>query len=132
MDARVKAVIRIIHQELAKPLLIRALSKRVNLSPTRLRQLFKMETGLSPIQYVKRLRLEAAADLLRTSFLSIKEVIFQSGARDVSNFVRDFKKVYGLTPTKYRARLLEHVPKRDQALVRIANKTKKSSNLPTE
>jgi transcriptional regulator GlxA family with amidase domain len=104
MDARVAAAINLIHKALTIQLSVSALSRRVNLSPSRLRQLFKIETGLSPIQYVKRVRLERAANLLRTSFLSVKEIIFQSGARDVSNFAREFKKQFGLTPSEFRAR----------------------------
>jgi AraC-like DNA-binding protein len=47
--------------------------------------------------------MQKAERLLQTTFLSIKEVAFLSGARDVSHFARNFKKQYGLTPTEYRA-----------------------------
>ncbi len=103
MDRRVKQIIRTIMRRLADRLSEQALARSVNLSPARLRQLFKKETGLSPMQYVKRLRMKRSAILLRTSFLSIKEVSFQSGASDVSHFVREFKKYYDLTPTEFRA-----------------------------
>jgi transcriptional regulator GlxA family with amidase domain len=104
MDARVESVIKIVRRGVGDQLSLRILSRSVNLSPSRLRQLFKMETGLSPMQYVKHVRLEKAANLLHTSFLSVKEVLFQSGARDASNFARDFRKQYGLTATEFRAR----------------------------
>ncbi len=78
------------------------MAKSVNLSPSRLRQLFKTETGMSPIQYLKHLRAKRAAYLLQSSFLTIKEVAFQTGSGDVSHFVRDFKKHYGLTPSEFR------------------------------
>jgi transcriptional regulator GlxA family with amidase domain len=104
MDARVKVAIDIVERSMAKKLSIRALCRSVNLSPARLRQLFRLETGLSPMQYVKRVRLERAANLLRTTFLSVKEVTYQSGATDIRDFIRDFKKKYGLTPSEYRTR----------------------------
>jgi transcriptional regulator GlxA family with amidase domain len=103
MDRRVKKLIEIIDENIGERLSEQAMSRSINLSPARLRDLFKKETGLSPIQYVKRLRMRRAADLLRMSFLSIKEVAFQSGAGDTSHFVRDFKKQYGLTPSQFRA-----------------------------
>ena len=109
IDARVKAVIRMMEQSLAGDISLRTLAKNVNLSPPRLRQLFKKDTGVSPIQYVRRLRARKAAYLLQTSFLSIKEVAFQSGSGDVSHFVRDFKKHYGLTPSEFRVRAERHV-----------------------
>ncbi len=104
MDRRVKRLIVIMKDSLAHKLSERTLSGSVNLSPPRLRQLFKKDTGLSPIQYLRRLRTKRAAYLLRTSFLTIKEVAFHTGSGDVSHFVRDFKKQYGVTPSDFRVR----------------------------
>jgi|HubBroStandDraft_6_1064221.scaffolds.fasta_scaffold113371_3 AraC-like DNA-binding protein len=102
MDPRVERVIGIMNEHLADHLSEQNMSRSVNLSPSRLRQLFKKETGVSPMRYVKGLRMKRAATLLRTSFLTVKEVIFQSWSGDVSHFVRDFKKEYGLTPSEFR------------------------------
>lgn len=46
--------------------------------------------------------MKMAADLLRGSLLTMKEVAFRVGARDMSHFMRDFKKVHGLSPKKFR------------------------------
>jgi transcriptional regulator GlxA family with amidase domain len=102
MDARVRKVMDRMYQLLGEDVSIRDFSKGVNLSPSRLRELFKEETGRSPIQYLRDLRMEHAAKLLGGTFLSVKEVAFNSGAQDVSHFVRDFKKRFGLTPSEYR------------------------------
>jgi AraC-like DNA-binding protein len=56
------------------------------------------------MQYLEDLRMQNAESTLRSTFLSIKEVAFVSGINDVSSFVRKFKKRYGLTPSKFRAR----------------------------
>jgi AraC-like DNA-binding protein len=101
MDTRVKTVIQILHQSLSKQLSIRALSKSVNLSPARLRELFKRDTGRSPLLYLRELRMEQAERLLRSTFLSVKEVAFFSGLRDVSHFARDFKKRHSVTPSEW-------------------------------
>ncbi len=90
---------------LADALSIQVLSKTVNLSSTRLRQLFKRETGRSPLQYLGDLRMEHAEHLLRNTFLSIKEVAFVCVVKDVSNFVRRFKRRRGLTPREFRTRM---------------------------
>jgi two-component system, response regulator YesN len=103
-DRRVATVIGVMHESLVDHLSVRILSKRVNLSPTRLRQLFRKETGQSPMQYLRGLRMQHAEHILRSTFLSVKEIAFASGINDVSGFVRDFKKRYGLTPTEFRAR----------------------------
>jgi transcriptional regulator GlxA family with amidase domain len=104
MDARVKTAINLMRQLVDDQFSMRTLSKSVNLSPTRLRQLFQRETDQSPMQYLRELRMKRAEHLLLTTFLTIKEVAGISGIRDVSHFVRDFKKQYGLTPSEFRSR----------------------------
>ena len=74
----------------------------VNLSPSRLRYLFKKETGVAPAHYLRTFRLEQAKELLETTFLSVKEIIRSIGVNDQSHFIREFKKSYGLTPAQYR------------------------------
>jgi transcriptional regulator GlxA family with amidase domain len=102
MDVRVTAVIQFMNGSLGEPLSIQTLSKHVNLSPSRLRQLFNAEVGLSPMQYLRDLRMRQAQQLLANSFLTIKEVTFRCGFGDVSHFAQDFKKQVGLTPSEFR------------------------------
>jgi CheY-like chemotaxis protein/AraC-like DNA-binding protein len=77
----------------------------VNLSPSRLRYLFKREIGIAPGHYLRAFRLERAKELLETTFLSVKEIISSIGVNDQSHFIREFKKSYGLTPSQYRMSL---------------------------
>jgi len=104
MDKRVSAVIEMMRRQATQQHSIGTLSKAVNLSAARLRQLFKTETGRSPLQYMRIVRMQHAERLLRSTFLSVKEVAFLSGAKDLSHFVRDFKKHYGITPKEFRGR----------------------------
>jgi AraC-like DNA-binding protein len=103
MDHRVTAAIGIMHRELADRVSILRLSRSVNVSSSRLRQLFKKDTGQSPMQYLKNLRMREAEGLLLRSFLSVKEVAFLCGMTDVSHFVRGFKKRHNVTPSQFRA-----------------------------
>ena len=104
MDARVKATIGWMQRSLASQLSMIALSNSVNLSPARLRQLFKKDTGRSPMEYLRDLRMQRAQELLRSTFLSVKEIAFHCGMNDISHFVRDFKVRHGLTPSTFRSR----------------------------
>jgi AraC-like DNA-binding protein len=113
MDARVKRIVEIVDQSFAERLSEASLSGNVNLSAGRLRQLFKDELGVSPMQYIRAVRMKNAVKLLRTSFLSIKQVIFKSGWRDGSHFMRQFKRQYGVTPSEFRARS-QRSPKQPQ------------------
>jgi AraC family transcriptional regulator of arabinose operon len=81
---------------------VEALARRVNLSPSRLRHLFKNELGVSITGFVKLQRLRQAQQLLGTTFLSVKEIVALVGAGDESHFVRAFKDAVGQTPSEYR------------------------------
>ena len=102
MDHRVEKVMALMQARLDQRLIVSDLARAVNLSSAHLRQLFTTETGASPMQYLKELRMQQAKELLRTTFLSVKEVMAQVGVSDKIHFVRDFKRAYGLTPAQYR------------------------------
>jgi len=109
-DFRVKRVEEFMRENLHRRVPLDELANIVNLSIWRLCHLFRSETGVSPIQYLKSLRLERARDLLETSLLSIREIAKSIGLDDQSHFVRDFKKVYGASPTSYRMRFQRALP----------------------
>jgi transcriptional regulator GlxA family with amidase domain len=115
MDQRVEKAIRLMQENLNRKLLPIEIARAVNLSLAHLRYLFKAETGMSPAQYLRSLRMRQAGRLLETTFLSVKEVMHRTGVNDESHFTRDFKKVYGMTPAQYsvRRRGLEREKKDD-------------------
>jgi len=81
------------------------MSALINLSPSRFSRMFKAQTGISPMQYVKLFRLKRARELLETTWMSVKEVMFKVGISDPSHFVRDFRRMYGMPPGQHRAEL---------------------------
>ena len=102
MDRRIELIASKIKANTAAPWDIPALAALVNLSPSRFRHLFKQETGTTPAQYLKEFRLRKAEKMLRTTFLSIKQILEQVGIASNTHFVRDFRQKYGMTPTAYR------------------------------
>jgi len=102
MDRRIELVTRKIKSEPATPWDVTTLAALVNLSPSRFRHLFKKETGIGPAQYIKECRLRKAERMLRTTFLSVKQILKQVGLGSNTHFVHDFKKKHGMTPTAYR------------------------------
>lgn len=90
------------NNNLHRDLSLDGLAQSVNLSVSRLHHLFRRETGSSPARYCRLLRLMRAKDLLVTTHLSVKQVKVSVGLDDRSHFEREFKKVFGITPAKYR------------------------------
>lgn len=102
MDPRTRTVIIHINDNYHRRLSCGDIAKLVNISPSRLRHMFKAETGRSLVRHLTTIRMEKAKELLKTTFLSVKEVMSRVGMCDESHFVRGFKKECGMTPSQYR------------------------------
>ncbi len=61
-------------------------------------------TGLSPIEFIKELRIKRAAQFLRTGEYTVSEVTYMVGMNDARYFSKCFKKIYGETPSEYKKR----------------------------
>lgn len=70
---------------------------------------FHRHTGMSLVQYVKRLRINFACQLLMTEgTMSVTDICFQSGFNNLSNFNRQFLAEKGMTPSSFRRKHLDH------------------------
>ena len=106
MARRVERVIELMQGDPSRNFSLGKMAQAVNLSAPYFCNLFKSITGVSPAKYLKSLRMQHSAVLLTTTFLSVKEIARQVGLADDSHFVRDFKRMYGVTPSEYRSRAL--------------------------
>ena len=79
-------------------------ARNMYLSPFYISKIFKSETGDTPINYLIRLRMERARDLMESRrSLTIQDVASQVGYEDVRHFSKLFKKLYGTAPSRYRS-----------------------------
>ena len=101
MDNRVDHVIQLMKAD-PKGAVVPLLAEDVNLSESRLNQIFKQATGHTPRKYLKHLKLEMASALLKTTFLTVKQIAAEVGWRDITHFQRDFKRVFGVSPREYK------------------------------
>jgi len=85
---------------------IETLAAEFNMSPRNFSRRFKQATGESPSQYLQRVRLEAAKELLHHAGISISEVAYKVGYDDVSYFSRLFNRHTGSLPQAYRDEIL--------------------------
>lgn len=78
-------------------------AENFNLTPAYLSRIFKKETGIGPAEYLQRIRLEAAKELLLSSDLTIREISESVGYQYVLTMNRVFRKMMGITPSQYSA-----------------------------
>jgi AraC-like DNA-binding protein len=102
---RVAGAIAWIKEHYAEPLQIEALAKRVNMSASALHRHFPAVTGVSPVQYQKRLRLEEARRLLLSDATSAEAVAWQVGYASPSQFSREYARLFGQPPRRDAERL---------------------------
>lgn len=77
-------------------------SREVDVSPYYFSRLFKEETGENFIDYVTRIRIDKAKELLSGTEMTMKEICASIGYSDPNYFSRSFKKNVGVTPTEYK------------------------------
>lgn len=95
------------HQHLSQPLAVEALVHRSGLSRSVFFARFRARTGLSPSQYMQRLKLDSARASLETTSQSVKQIAASLQFYDEFHFSKLFKQRYGLSPRAYRERLRE-------------------------
>ena len=89
----------------AEELSLGQVAKAVNASSFYFCKMFKKGTGVNFTEYVCRVRIESAKNLLLNPNLRISEIAYQVGFQSLTHFNRVFKKTVGESPTDYRARL---------------------------
>ena len=92
-----------IQLQLGQPVNYEELAASVGLSRRYLSQLFKRYTDLSLKEYITRQRLERAKILLTESSMNVSQIAESLGYRDIYFFSKLFKKVYGVSPTRFRS-----------------------------
>lgn len=98
----VEESIAYIREHFREEIHLEQLAKKAALSPYYFTRVFSRKTGMTPYQYLISTRITASKFLLKSTDCSIKEISYQSGFPNVSNFCTTFKKWEGCTPGQYR------------------------------
>ena len=102
---RLSASVQEMHFRYTSGLNITELAQLENLSPSRYREIFRLAFGVSPREYLMKLRISYGQELLATTELSVTEVASACGFEDVMYFSRLFHKKVGTSPGSYRKKL---------------------------
>jgi AraC family transcriptional activator of pobA len=92
----------VLEDKFRQPTDLKKLASGIGLSPSYLTDLVKRETGKSAMEWLRSRRVSEAKILLREGTLSVKEVAFDAGYRDVGLFIRHFSREIGQSPTAWK------------------------------
>jgi len=84
---------------------IDSLASKLNMSRTVFFNKLKSLTGFSPVEFVREVRFERAAEYIRDTQLTVAEISYKVGIEDPRYFSRCFKQKFGTTPSEYRTQL---------------------------
>jgi transcriptional regulator GlxA family with amidase domain len=98
----VAAAITFLNRHLAEPVSMDELVRHVGFSRARIFDLFKAQTGLTPNDYLQRLRVEKAQEQLSQSNRSVTEIALATGFSSGQYFSTVFARYTGVSPTDFR------------------------------
>jgi AraC-like DNA-binding protein len=99
----IDSAILYMQQHIGENISLNDLSRHYNYSTSRFSNLFKQKTGYAPIDYFIQMKMQKASQHLDFSDKSIKEIALNMGFDDPYYFSRRFRKIIGVSPTKYRS-----------------------------
>jgi AraC-like DNA-binding protein len=99
--ARVERVVALLRERLSEPPTLDELGRLVGCSPFYLSRTFSTEMGMTISQYLRQLRLERAAELLRSGRFNVTEAAVEVGYSSLSHFSQAFHEHFGCCPGLY-------------------------------
>ncbi|MFO0752019.1 MAG: helix-turn-helix domain-containing protein [Thermodesulfovibrionales bacterium] len=99
----IQHVVRYIQNNLSTELRLSGLAREAHLSKYHFCRVFKRHVGVSPRRFIITMRIEKAKELLVREEMNVSLAAMEAGFNDLSNFIKEFKKCTGFTPTAYRS-----------------------------
>ena len=103
-NSKITKILNYIHMHYAEDVSLSALSRHFSLSQSYIARLFREELGCRPSNYVNKVRISAAKELLASTDFSMAEIAEKIGFSDAYYFSNTFKKAEGVSPLQFRKR----------------------------
>ena len=103
-DDQIRKAQLFIENNVGDKIIVEKLSSKFSIDRRNFDRRFKKATGNSPLEYMQRVKIEAAKKSLETSRKTVNEVMYQVGYSDLRAFREVFKKITGMSPIEYRAK----------------------------
>lgn len=107
-EAKISRSLKLIHTSFEKAYTIEELARKEDMSVASFHNHFKKITAHSPHQYIKKVRLNKAENLISQNNLNVNEVAIKVGYESASQFSKEFKKYFGYPPKEAKASLREY------------------------
>ncbi len=107
-EAKIARALKIIHTNYADELCIPSIARIENMSTSSFHNHFKKITEHTPFQYIKKIRLSKAKDLIGKENLNVNEVAQKVGYDSIPQFSREFKKYFGYPPKEAKISFEEY------------------------
>jgi AraC-like DNA-binding protein len=92
---------RLMRLQAFRPLSVEAIARQVAMSPSHFAHRFRAVARMSPMRFVKEVRLDAARTLLLNDGVRASEAALRVGYESAAHFSRDFKRRFGASPALY-------------------------------
>ncbi|MCX7710019.1 MAG: AraC family transcriptional regulator [Clostridia bacterium] len=99
---KLEAVFEHIHQNFASKITLEELASKAYMSSNYFCSFFKDSTGLTPIEYINKIRVSKALEFLKSTSRGIFEISLECGFTNLANFNKMFKRYTGMTPSMVR------------------------------
>jgi YesN/AraC family two-component response regulator len=109
-NPNIRRALALVADRFAEPLTLDDAVRAARLSRYHFCRLFRHETGMTFLEYLRGVRIRRATVLLADRYLKITEVAYRVGFSDLSHFDRTFRRVVGRSPTEYRESLMHVEP----------------------
>ncbi|MBE6777856.1 MAG: AraC family transcriptional regulator [Ruminococcaceae bacterium] len=100
-NAVVHQVLMFMREHMDQPITVEDMARHVHLDYSSLVTLFRKVTGITPWRRLTLLRVGRAALQLMTQDYTIAQIAEQAGYKDAASFTRAFKRIHGISPTRY-------------------------------
>ena len=107
-DNAIVALQHELNNRYSQPMTIASLASRANLTERTLLRRFVKATGFKPTQYLQRLRVQKACELLEATIEPFESIAYQVGYEDAGACRKVFIKVMGLSPSEFRKRFVSN------------------------
>lgn len=101
--ARVASALKVIHSEYQTPISVEYLAEKVNLSVSSFHRVFREIAMASPAQYLKKIRLTKAKELITLQGKRASEAAIEVGYSSISQFSREYKRYFDESPSESKS-----------------------------